>query len=149
MSYMSFTDYLSHYSYKYLFQWSCGTFETDLANNLIDNPADSPVGFYYETPLQKFITGNGIVYSSVNMLCYIMWYLFVMVISVSMVKDILQRRIDLKMLLFQIIVLGFIGFYIIMETSPHYLFIVLPFVIMIFARSFCRLINGNDSVSIS
>jgi hypothetical protein len=141
MDNMSYMDYLSHYSYKYLFQWSSGTFETNMINNLIDNKEDSPIDFYYKTNIQKYVTNNIYVYSIINLLSYLMWYLFILIISMNLLIDIIRKKVDFKLLIFQIIILGFIGFYIIMETSPHYLFIILPFMIIIFVSCFENLIN--------
>jgi hypothetical protein len=42
-------------------------------------------------------------------------------------------------ILYRIIILGFIGFYVIMETSPHYLYVVIPYLFIEFGITFYNL----------
>lgn len=122
-----------HYFTKFLLTWGDGSFEGNLFLNFIPNKDESAIKYFYRNQIHKF-TQNPIVYETINTYSQVFWHLLIIVITINIIKNSKQMMIELNFL--KLIILGIMSFYILLETSSHYVFLSLPLFIILFAESF-------------
>ena len=128
---------LNHGLQKFFVQWGDGTFEMAIINNLISNKDDSPITFEYATPFHRWLLESEIAIKVLVKYCRIFW---VAMIAVIFAGNFIRKRQKEEYLL-KLIIMGFMGFYLLWETSPHYSFAALPFFVLLFGQSFSQIIE--------
>lgn len=131
---LGFSGFIKHYFAKFILTYSDGTFEGSLFLNLLPNKKDSAMSYYYENNIHKLITNNSIIYENINNYSRAFWH----IILISVIFALIKNK-DKIITLFSLIILGIMAFYLILETSPHYIFIALPIFIILASYGFFEL----------
>lgn len=115
---------------KFIYQWGDGMFETDIMNQMTEKNSNfgniTPEFLHIRTLMDSFGIEKIIISWT-----HIFWFLMIIIL--------LLQTFWLKSsnsLLLKLIILGYIGFYLLWEISPHYGFITLPYFIILFSIGF-------------
>ncbi|MCX7746533.1 MAG: hypothetical protein N2645_06545 [Clostridia bacterium] len=123
------------YFKKAVWQWTQGTFSSD-DSILFDKELISIVKkennmdvFQYDTVTSKYLAENKKARDAITWSMYITQFLMFCLILYYLVVSI--KRKDYTGLLFVFIILGFIGFYLLWEIKPRYVFPCYPYLILL------------------
>lgn len=136
---------LQHYTHKYLLTWTDGQFEGNLFLGLIPNLDESTVKYYYQSPVAMTIQ-KPIIRDGVNLYAQASWHIIVLVTLLQSIKQFTNRIPTFSIeSYFNLILLGIMSFYLLLETSPHYVFLSLPLFMIRFGNAWESTQNKNSS----
>lgn len=117
--------------YKFVFQWCDGNFEVDYFNSIGHEDDEMYPAYSTNTPIRQFIS-TGIIGRYFDNYNHSFWHLIVLVVAIYT----LVNKNRNEEYLFILPILGFWAFYTIWETSSHYSFVALSYMIILFSIYF-------------
>lgn len=134
LSGMTFTDLIKMYYNKIIWTWTEGTYQIEtygIGNNASSssNRGITERSYSYTTFATDLFKGDSIYRSGLLWLLYVMNFLMYCFIFIRVLMGIKFKRFDEVFLV--LIILGFIGFYILWEIKSRYLFPVYPLLIIL------------------
>lgn len=137
---MGILGFTEMYFKKSLWLWTEGTYQCLYYGMSHTQPG----GYSYEIPVSKFFVENLKRREYINWILYATNYLINIVILIALIMSI--RKNKYKFSLFVIIILGFIGFYLLWETKPRYIYLCYPYLILLSYASLRKVFSCFESI---
>lgn len=134
----AFGDIVEMYYKKLIWTWTEGTYQIDRYG--IGNVATTDQyknkgminlmgGYIYSTFATDLLKGDSIIRNALLWIIYVMNFLMYCFIFVRLISEIRSKRFDDVFLI--LVILGFIGFYILWEIKSRYIYPVYPLLIVL------------------
>lgn len=132
LSNASFSELTQMYYKKIIWFWTEGTYQIDrygIADELPGKMNYTEGGYTYTTFATDLFKGDSNYRSGILWICYVMNFLMYCFIFIRLISGIKTKRFDEVLLI--LIILGFIGFYILWEIKSRYVYPVYPILIIL------------------
>ncbi|OOM78720.1 glycosyltransferase family 39 protein [Clostridium sp. BL-8] len=136
LSSMSFSDLVNLYYNKLIWTWTEGTYQIEtygIGNGASSNSrqriARENTGYSYPTFATNLFKGDSKYRSGLNWILYVTNFLMYCFIFTRLISSLRSKRYDEVFL--NLVILGFIGFYILWEIKSRYLYPIYPLLIIL------------------
>ncbi|WP_297426320.1 glycosyltransferase family 39 protein [Clostridium sp.] len=136
LSNMSFSDLAKFYYNKIVWTWTEGTYQIETfgignaeASNSSGRMGRAQSQYIYNTFATDLFKGNSVYRSGLIWILYVMNFLMYCFILIRLISGIKFKRFDEVFL--TLVILGFIGFYILWEIKSRYIYPVYPLLIVL------------------
>lgn len=135
LSSSTFSDLMQMYYKKIVWTWTEGTYQIETygigngSSNLKQKMGGIESGYSYTTFATDLFKGNSKYRSGLLWIAYVMNFLMYCFIFIRLISGIKSKRFDEVFLI--LVILGFIGFYILWEIKSRYIYPVYPLLIIL------------------
>ena len=132
---MTFNDLVKFYYNKVVWTWTEGTYQIETygigneSTNSKQRMGNAENGYSYTTFATDLFKGNSNYRSGLIWILYVMNFLMYCFIFIRLIGGIKTKRFDEVFL--NLVILGFIGFYVLWEIKSRYIYPVYPLLIVL------------------